>query len=322
MKASVYDAPGTPDVLQYVTVPDPVPGADQVLVRIHAIGLQGGDVRARAVEEVSSSRHIVGYQAAGVIEGIGSDVKDREVGQRVVAIMVDGSHAELAVTHSTWTWVLPDGMDFADAAAVPVEFGTAHDALFEFGRLTAGQTVLVQAGAGGFGLAAIQLAKAAGATVIATASSPARLERLADYGVDLGVDYTKIETVTEVMRFTGDRGVDLAIDSVGGQALADCIEVVAFRGTVVFVGRMGGDETVPDIMPLLAKNARLQGLYLAAEVDRAPHRIGAIIGELLDRVHSGELAAVRDRTYPLSEAAAAHRRVESREAFGRIILEP
>lgn len=322
MKAAVYDAPGPPDVLKYITVADPVPDADQVLVKVHAIGLQGGDVRARAAYEVPSPHHVVGYQVAGVIEAVGSDVTDRTIGQRVAAIMLDGSHAERAVTDSSWTWVLPQGMDFASAAAVPVEFGTAHETLFEFGGLTAGKTVLIQAGSGGFGLAAIQLAKAAGATVISTASSSERLERLSRYGVDFGIDYTRTDTASEVMRITNGRGVDLAIDSVGGHALAACIEAVAFRGKVVFIGSMGGDESAPDLMPLLSKNASLHGFYLVEEMVQDLDRIRAIIAEQLDRVHSGELEAVLDRTFPLSEAADAHRRVESREAFGRIIIKP
>lgn len=322
MKAAAYDAPGPPDVLKYVTVADPVPDSDQVLVKVHAIGLQGGDVRARAAYEVPSPRHVVGYQVAGVIEAVGSDVTDRTIGQRVAAIMLDGSHAERAVTASSWTWVLPQGMDFASAAAVPVEFGTAHETLFEFGELTAGETVLVQAGSGGFGLAAIQLAKAAGATVISTASSPERLERLSRYGVDFGIDYTKVDTASEVMRITEGRGVDLAVDSVGGPALAACIEAVAYRGKVVFIGSMGGDESAPDLTPLLSKNASLGGFYLVEEMVKDPDRVRAIIAEQLDRVHSGELEAVLDRTFPLSEAAHAHRRVESREAFGRIIIKP
>ena len=322
MKAAAYDAPGPPEVLKYVTVADPVPDSHQVLVKVHAIGLQGGDVRARAAYAVPSPQHVVGYQVAGVIEAVGSEVTDRTIGQPVAAIMLDGSHAERAVADSSWTWVLPRDMDFASAAAVPVEFGTAHEALFEFGGLTAGQTVLVQAGAGGFGLAAIQLAKAAGATVISTASSSARLERLSTYGVDFGIDYTKVDTVSEVMRITNGRGVDLALDSVGGRALAACIEAVAYRGTVVFIGAMGGDESAPDITPLLLKNASLTGFYLVEEMVRALDRTRAIIAEQVNRVHSGELEAVLDLTFRLSEAADAHRRVESREAFGRIIIEP
>lgn len=322
MKAAAYDAPGAPDVLKYVTVADPVPGPDQVLIKVHAIGLQGGDVRARAEYEVPSPQHIVGYQVAGVIESVGSEVTDRTVGQRVAAIMLDGSHAERAVTDSSWTWVLPDGMDFESAAAVPVEFGTAHETLFEFGGLKAGQTVLVQAGSGGFGLAATQLAKAAGATVISTASSPDRLEWLTRFGVDFGIDYTKVDTVSEVLRITEGRGVDLAIDPVGGKALADCVEAVAFRGKVVFIGSMGGDESAPTLEPLLLKNASLSGYYLVEEMVRDHNRIHAIIAEQLDRVHSGELKAVLDQTFPLSEAADAHRRVESRQAFGRIIIKP
>jgi len=325
VRAAAYDAPGPPDVLKYVTVADPLPDSDQVLVKVHAIGLQGGDVRARAVYEVPSPRHVVGYQVAGVIEAVGSDVTDRTIGQRVAALMLAGSHAERAVTDSSWTWVLPQGMDFESAAAVPVEFGTAHETLFEFGGLTAGQTVLVQAGAGGFGLAAIQLAKAAGATVISTASSSERLERLSTYGVDFGIDYTKVDTASEVMRITKGRGVDLAVDSVGGRALAACIEAVAFRGKVVFIGTMGGrggDQSAPDLMPLLSKNASLIGYYLVEEMVRDHDRIHAIIAEQLDRVHSGDLKAVLDRTFPLLEAADAHRRVESRQAFGRIIIKP
>jgi NADPH2:quinone reductase len=257
-----------------------------------------------------------------VIEAVGPDVTDRTVGQRVAAIMLDGSHAERAVTDSGWTWVLPQGMDFESAAAVPVEFGTAHETLFEFGGLTAGQTVLIQAGSGGFGLAAIQLAKAAGATVISTASSSERLERLSSYGVDFGIDYTKTDTVSEILRITDGRGVDLAVDSVGGGALAACIEAVAFRGTVVFIGSMGGDESAPDLMPLLMKNASLNGYYLVEELVQDRDRVRALIAEQLARVHSGELTAVLDHTFPLSEAADAHRRVESREAFGRIIIKP
>ncbi|KQV75206.1 NADP-dependent oxidoreductase [Aeromicrobium sp. Root344] len=322
MKAAVYDAPGTPDVLTYATVADPVPGPDQVLVKVHAIGLQGGDVRARAADEVPSPQHVVGYQVAGVIEAVGSGVTDRTIGQRVAAIMLNGSHAERAVADSSWTWVLPESMDFDTAAAVPVEFGTAHETLFEFGGLTAGQTVLVQAGSGGFGLAAIQLAKAAGATVISTASSPERLERLSGYGVDHGIDYTKVDTVSEVMRITNGRGVDLAIDPVGGPALAACIDAVAYRGTVVFIGTMGGDESAPDLIPLLLKNASLRGYYLVEELVRDNDRATAIIAEQLDRVFSGEFTAVLDRTFALSEAAQAHRRVQSREAFGRVIIKP
>src|SRR5690606_22917276 len=162
---------------------------------------------------------VVGYQSAGTVEAVGDGVTSMTVGDRVVTVGVDGSHAELRVVPEGFTWRIPDALSTDDAATVPVPFGTAHDALFEFGRLTDGETVLVQAGAGGVGVAAIQLAKRAGARVLTTASSPAKLARLAELGADAGIDYSEQDTVTEVLRLTDGRGVDLVVDNVGGSAI-------------------------------------------------------------------------------------------------------
>jgi NADPH2:quinone reductase len=205
---------------------------------------------------------------------------------------------------------------------VPIEFATAHDCLFEFGHLRAGQTVLVQAGAGGVGLAAIQLAKAAGATVVATASSDERLERLRDFGLDHPINYAATDVVREVMNVTDGRGVDLVVDPVGGRVLEASIASLAYRGRVSWVGRAGRDAAVPDVWPLAMKNATLTGVFLGAEMMMMPERVRPLVAEMLERVARGELRVAIDSTFPLADAAGAHRYIEGRQAFGRVLLIP
>src|SRR5436190_6763375 len=179
MKAAVYYETGPPDVFRYEDVDDPAVFPGGVVVDIEAISIEGGDTLNRGGGEMTSTPHIVGYQCAGTIRDVGDGVEDREIGQRVVVTWMSGSHAERTAVPAIVTWPLPDGAELTELACVPIPFGTASDCLFEFGHLQAGETVLIQAGAGGVGLAAIQLAKRAGATVLATASSADRLERLA-----------------------------------------------------------------------------------------------------------------------------------------------
>ena len=158
MKAAVYYETGGPEVLRYEDVPDPgcFPGA--VVIEVAAISIEGGDTLNRAGGEMTSNPHIVGYQCAGTIVEVGDGVEDRQVGQNVVATMLSGSHAERAATFAGVTWPVPDGADLTKVACVPVAFGTAHEALFALGKLEKGERVLIHAGAGGVGLAAIQLA--------------------------------------------------------------------------------------------------------------------------------------------------------------------
>jgi NADPH2:quinone reductase len=234
--------------------------------------------------------------------------------------MLGGSHAERASTAAAVTWPIPDGADVVAAACVPVAFGTAHDCLFEFGRLQPGETVLVQAGAGGVGLAAIQLAKRAGATVIATASSEERLARIERFGVDVGVDYSTDRWVDAVRAATGGRGVDLAVDSVGGRILEGSVACLAYRGRAITVGHAGRDRRPLDVAVLAAGNQSLTGVFLGAEI--ATDRARAMIAGLVDDVAAGRLEVLVDRTFPLAEAAAAHAYIESRQAVGRVVLLP
>src|SRR5258707_7576762 len=172
MKAAVYYETRAPEVLRYEDVPDPVASPGSVLIEIGAISVEGGDTLNRAGGEMATTPHIVGYQSAGTIIEVGEGVTDRFVGQRVVATGLWGSHAAMIAAPSVITWVIPEDADLVKCACVPVAFGTAHDCLFEFGHLQAGETVLVQAGAGGGGVAPVPPPQRAGAAGVAAAAGP------------------------------------------------------------------------------------------------------------------------------------------------------
>ena len=320
MKAAVYYETGAPDVFRYEDVPDPMCGPNDVLVRVEAISIEGGDTLNRLGGAMTSTPHIVGYQCAGTIVEVGGGATDRSVGQRVVATMPSGSHAELVAVPAVVTWVVPEGADVVAAACVPVAFGTADDCLFEFGHLEAGETVLIQAGAGGVGLAAIQLAKRANATVIATASSDERLDRLREFGMDHGINYSERGWVDAVRQLTNGKGVDLAVDSVGGRVLSGSVRCLRYRGRAITVGGAGREPQPLDVSLLAAGNQSLTGVYLGAEI--ATERARTMIGRLVQDVADGNPRVVVDRTFPLADAAAAHAYIESRRAVGRVVLIP
>jgi NADPH2:quinone reductase len=322
MKAAVYYQTGGPDVFRYEDVAEPAVRPNGVLIDVGAVSIQGGDLLHRQSGDMPKTPHIVGYQAAGTVREVGPAAKGFEVGQKVVATMGYGSHAEVVSVPVGAAYAVPDRLSVEVAAGIPIEFATADDCLFEFGHLQQGETVLVQAGAGGVGLAAVQLAKAAGATVIATASSDDRLARLTEFGMDHGVNYAKADVATEVLRLTDGRGADLVVDPVGGHTLEGSIGALAYRGRISWVGRAGREERPPDVWPIMQKNASITGVFLGVEMARNPERTRPLIERLIARVASGELQVVIDRTFPLADAAEAHRYIESRRAFGRVLLIP
>ncbi len=320
MKAAVYYETGGPEVFRYEDIADPEVYPGGVLIEVEAISIEGGDTLNRAGGELATHPHVVGYQCAGTIREVGDGVEDRFVGQRVVASMLWGSHAELAVTPAVVTWPIPDGADLVKCACVPVAYGTAHDCLFEFGHLARGETVLIQAGAGGVGVAAIQLAKRAGATVLATASSDDRLERLKPLGLDHGINYSDPDWVANVRALTEGRGVDLVVDSVGGKVLQGSVACLCYRGRAITVGSAGRDPQPFDVSVLGMSNQSLTGVFLGAEI--GTERAQQMITGLVDDVGAGRLEVIVDRTFPLADAAEAHAYLESRQAVGRVVLVP
>jgi NADPH:quinone reductase len=322
MKAAVYYETGGPEVFRYEDVPDPVIGPSELLVEVQAISIEGGDTLNRLQGDMARVPHIVGYQCAGTVAEAGAAVTGFSRGDRVVTVGIDGSHAERRAVDQSFAWRVPDGLSTDEAACVPVPFGTADDCLFEFGRLAAGETVLIHAGAGGVGVAAIQLAKRAGARVFATASSDDKLERLKPLGLDEGINYARSDFVTEVRNRTDGRGADVIVDSVGGRTLQGSIDALAYRGRCITVGDAGRSaaETV-DISNMRPNNQTLSGYFLGAELLLFP-RAYPMIARLLEDIARGDLRVVVDRTFPLAEAGEAHAYIESRQSFGRVLLVP
>ena len=321
MKAAVYYENGGPDVLKYEDVPDPQCHAKGVVIRVAAVSIEGGDTLNRWRGPLMTNPHVVGYQAAGEVIEVGAEVTTLKVGDRVCTTGAFGSHAELRAVPAMTAWKVPDNLSLKEAAVIPVTFGTADDCLFEFGRMKAGEVVLVQAGASGVGVAAIQLAAKAGASmVLATASSDERLEKLKPYGLTHGINYQTHDVVQEVMRLTNKKGCDVIVDSVGGPTLQSSILSLAYRGRVSMVGQAGREPMTVDVGSMMGGNRSLSGVFLGAEI--ATDRVQKNIQNLIQRVADGELKVLIDKEFPLSDAAGAHRYIESRQAVGRVLLIP
>ncbi len=319
MKAAIYDAPGSPDVLRYEDVPDPICPADGVLIEVEAISIEGGDLINRATTAPPAPARVLGYAAAGEIIAVGSDVDERLVGQKVTSFGMSGSHAALRAVKWTRTWIVPEGLTLAAAAALPISFGTAYHSLFARGRLTEGETVLIQGGAGGVGVAAIQLAHKAGATVIATVKGADRAARLKDIGLTHAIDYRKCSVADEVLRLTGGRGADLVVDSVGS-TLKESLAALRPEGRLVFVGNAGRSSLELDLWPALQANQTLLGVFMGTQLEKP--EVYRSVANVLNSVAAGELVVPIDRSFRLAEAAAAHAYAEENPTLGRVVMLP
>lgn len=317
MKAAIYDHAGRPEVLRYADVPDPTCPDDGVVIRLEAISIEGGDLWHRAGVEPPHPGHVLGYAAAGEIVQVGAAVRDRRVGQKVMTADLQGSHAELSAVPARRTWIVPEGLDLAAAAAIPIGFATAHHCVFDRGALTAGETVLVQAGAGGIG--AIQFARRAGARVLATVSGEDRIARLKELGLDEAIDHRTQDVIAEVRRLTEGRSVDLVIDPVGG-TLGQSIAAPRDQGRLVFVGNADRASMTPDLLPAMMANLTLDGVYFGGRWDEP--EVAGTVDEILADAAAGRIEIVIDRIFPLAEAAAAHRHAEEGRGLGRTIMRP
>ncbi|CAN5634208.1 NAD(P)H-quinone oxidoreductase [soil metagenome] len=324
MRAIVITRPGAPDVLELRDVADPVPGAREILVHVHATAINRADLLQRAGHypaPAGAPADVPGLEYAGVVEGTGADVTRWQTGDRVMGLVGGGSYAELLVTHEDETVGIPDALDFTHAAAVPEAFITAHDALFTQMRLAADETLLIHAVGSGVGTAGLQLARAAGARVIGTQRSAWKLDRARVLGLDVAIDSSTQDFVEVVMRATDGRGVDGVLELVGGGYLAGDIEVLAVKGRILLVGLVAGATTQLDMRALLKKRATLIGTVLRARshaekvaVTRAFER------DVLPLLAAGQVVPVIDEILPLADAARAHTIVHENRNFGKIVL--
>jgi putative PIG3 family NAD(P)H quinone oxidoreductase len=320
MKAIVLASHGGPEVLTLREVPDPEPGPDEVVVQVVSSALNRADVLQRMglYAGPRAEHEVPGLELAGRVVRRGERAERWQVGDAVMGIVGGGAHAEQVVVHERQLVTVPDALPLADAGAVPEAFMTAWDAMVVLGGLTPGGTVLVHAGASGVGTAAIQYAKAIGCRVVATASA-GKLEACRSLGADVAVDY-RSQDFAQVCRDLG--GVDVVLDLVGGDYLAGNVQAVKVKGHIVLVGLVGGGSTTAPLGQLLSKRVSLTGTVLRARPLEEKIAVAQRFSrEVLPFLAAGTCRPVVDRRYPLAEVADAHRRIESNETVGKLVLD-
>lgn len=343
MKAIVFDRHGGPEVLEYRDVPIPFPKEGEVVVRVDAASINHLDIWVRMGLPGPSIPlpHISGCDGAGKIAEIGKNVtglsKDQKVfifpglscgkckacrtgwdslcpSYRIIGYQTQGTFAEYAAIPEENAVPIPENLTGNnDAAAVPLVFLTAYHMLFTRAKLKAGETVLVMAAASGVGSAAIQLAKAAGARVIAAAGSPAKLELAKRLGADLTIDYQREDLKEGVRSYTQGEGTDVVIEHTGGENFAKCIHALARNGRLVTCGSTSAPEISMNIRLMFVKHANIMGSYMGARWEFL---------EVLKLFERGLLKPVVDRTFPLKETREAQLYIESRKNLGKILLRP
>lgn len=323
MRAVVVPEPGGPEALQLVDRPDPQPGPGELLVRVAATAVNRADILQRRgmYPPPAGATDILGLEAAGVVAAVGEGVEGWSEGDGVCAVLAGGGYAELVVVPAAVAMPLPPGLDPARAAAVPEVFTTAFDNVFQRGRLSAGETLLVHGGASGVGTAAIQLAKRAGCRVLVSAGSADRVQDCRELGADGGVVYKDEDWADQVLALTGGRGVDVVLDIVGGPYLAPNLRCLATEGRLVVIGLMGGAKAELNLGVVLSKRISVMGSTLRARTtaEREP-LMQAMADQVWPGFADGSLRPVIDRTLPLEQVAEAHAALETAGPIGKIVL--
>jgi len=314
---------GGPEVLVPETRPVPAPGPGQVLVKVHAAGVNRPDVLQRAGLYPAPKGHneLPGLEIAGEVAAVGSGVRRFAIGDKVMALVNGGGYAQFCLADVGATLPVPDGLSLVEAAGVPETFFTVWHNVFERGGLQAGAWVLVHGGTSGIGVTAIQLAKAFGAKVITTVGSEAKCEAARKLGADVAVNYRTQDFLEAVKAETEGRGVDVVLDMVGGDYIDKNIRALADDGRLVYIGFQSGSKATVDFMRVMLKRLTITGSTLrirSAEVKAGIAR--QVEAQILPLLAAGKVRVPIDSTFPLAEAADAHRRMEAGTHIGKIVL--
>ncbi len=331
MRAVLITQPGPPEVLQVRDVAPPVPGPNQMRVRVHATSVNRADLLQRRglyPAPEGAPQDIPGLEYAGTVESIGSHARTLprsraprwELGDRVMGITGGGSYAEYVVVHEDEAIAIPDSLSFAQAAAVPEVFLTAYDALTARLHVQTGEWVLIHAVASGVGTAAAQLARAMGCRVIGTARSAWKLERIGAL-LDVAVAVPSEDFVAVARAATGGKGVDAIVDLVGGDYLPRNVQALATLGRIAVIGLVAGRSAPLDMGMLLSKRATIVGTALRSRShDEKSALASAFAREVVPLLASGAVVPMIDRVMALADVAEAHRVIEANRTVGKIVL--
>jgi NADPH:quinone reductase len=321
MKAIRIHETGGPEVMHLEDVESPTPAQGEILIKVAAAGVNYADLAQRQGAYLTRTRTpmTLGVEVAGTVAAHGPGVSAPPVGTRVIAF-VQGGYAEYAIASASTVIPIPENLDFTHAAAFAVQGLTAYQTLHESGRLQPGESVLVQAAAGGVGTLAVQLARLMGAgTVVGTASNEQKLDLVRRLGADAAINYTQNDWVEQVKQATGGRGVDVVLEVVGGPIAEQSLQCLAPFGRMVVIGAASGQRAQFSAIQLMYKNLSVVGYWLAAWLSR-PDRIAAATIELMQYLATGNLQIIVGQTYPLADAAEAHRAIAERKTTGKVVL--
>jgi putative PIG3 family NAD(P)H quinone oxidoreductase len=315
--------PGGPEVLKAVERPDPVAGPGEVLIRVAAAGVNRPDVLQRrgAYPPPQGASDIPGLEVSGSIARVGEGVDGWREGDAVCALVWGGGYAELCVAPAPQCLRVPASIDLVAAAAIPETFFTVWTNVFERGRLQSGETALFHGGSSGIGTTAIQLASARGATVYVTVGSDDKARACEALGARRAINYRSQDFVDEIKQLTGGRGVNLILDIMGGSYLPRNLAALAVDGRLVQIGLMGGENGTVDLRRVLGRRLTITGSTLRPRsVEEKGQIAAALAREVWPLLESGRVKPIVYKTFPLAEAAAAHRLMESSEHIGKIVL--
>ncbi|MET7948251.1 NAD(P)H-quinone oxidoreductase [Micromonospora sp. NPDC005324] len=321
MRAITIPEPGGPDALVWAEVPDPEPGPDEVIVDVRASGVNRADLLQRQghYPPPPGAPAYPGLECSGVITEVGAEVAGWAVGQQVCALLAGGGYAERVAVPAGQLLPVP-ACDPVDAAALPEVACTVWSNLVQVARLGAGDTLLVHGGGSGIGTFAIQLGAALGVTVLTTARE-AKHDRLRELGAAHIIDYREQDFVEEVRRVTDGRGVDVILDIMGGSYLGRNVSALATGGRLVVIGMQGGRKAELDLGALIAKRASVTATSLRSRpLAEKAEIVQGVRDEVWPLVEAGRIRPIVDRRLPMTEAAKAHRLVESNDHFGKVLL--
>lgn len=324
MKAITFEEFGAPEVLKVTDVEKPLLRPNDLLIRTHAAGVNRADLTHRkggyGRPDFGDST-IMGLEVAGEVVAVGDAVEGYKPGDRVMGIVGGGAYAEFSRIDYRMAMPIPDRLDYIQASAITEVFVTAHEALIHLGKLKAGETVLIHAGAGGVGGAAVQLAHATGATVFTTVKA-GNQEQARKLGADWLIDYEKEDFSEVINKLTDGKGVDLILDFIGAPYFERNINTLDFGGRLIQIGIMGGiDNAKIPLDRLLYRHLQITGTVMKSRSQDVKHAMSRRFREhWLSSFEKGVLNPVIDSVYPLSEAAAAHQRMESGLNVGKIVL--
>jgi NADPH2:quinone reductase len=322
MKAVVFEKLGGPEVMKIAEVPKPEVKPGMVLIKVRAAGINFADTLFRQGQYLIQPQlpDTPGVEASGEIEAVGAGVPSFKPGQRVAA-MGSKMYAEFALAPAAQVIPLPDSISFELGAAFPAQVLTAWHLLHSAHETKPGQTVLVHSAAGGVGIVAVQIAKAAGARVIGTVSNASKAALIKEYGADDAIDYVAKDFAAETNRITGGRGVDLILDAVGATTMDKGLTCLAPFGHLILYGRAGGPPEPLNLMKLFEKSAKVSAFTLYT-VAALPDVMRRGIEDSFRLIAQGKLRLLVGKSFPLAQAAEAHKFMESRQSTGKLVLIP